>query len=284
MAATVQANFYNDTINATVGYRFRGKQAGMMYVEDGADDHTNIGDQLGKLNHQRIFADVNANVTSSLNIGVAPYLQMVLDKDKDYSKVSNVEDGMKIRAKPYFSLDLDEAFYIPGKLAGYVDFAYYTAEEDKVASVFGTEQYTIEAAGLTYDHNFDGKILKTGKIQYCFDNTDTNYLFNTVITSWSFANEYGLQAGIGIRTLNKDSKKDDPNNPFGFYIGGMKKLSVLAKPTAYLQFMYAMDPYQKFGDGPTAYRFSSDYDNATKDGVTDYMDNYAIRIGLQWDL
>ena len=284
MAANVQANFSNDTINATVGYRFRGKQAGMMYVEDGADDHTNIGDQLGKLNHQRIFADVNANVTSSLNIGVAPYLQMVLDKDKDYSKVSNVEDGMKIRAKPYFSLDLDEAFYIPGKLAGYVDFAYYTAEEDKVVSVFGTEQYTIEAAGLTYDHNFDGKILKTGKIQYCFDNTDINYLFNTVITSWSFANEYGLQAGIGIRTLNKDSKKDDPNNPFGFYIGGMKKLSVLAKPTAYLQFMYAMDPYQKFGDGPTAYRFSSDYDNATKDGVTDYMDNYAIRLGLQWDL
>jgi len=284
MAANVQANFSNDTINATVGYRFRGKQAGMMYVEDGADDHTNIGDQLGKLNHQRIFADVNANVTSSLNIGVAPYVQMVLDKDKDYSKVSNVDDGMKIRAKPYFSLDLDEAFYVPGKLSGYVDFAYYTAEEDKVASVFGTEQYTIEAAGLTYDHNFGGKILKTGKIQYCFDNTDTNYLFNTVITSWNFANEYGLQAGIGIRTLNKDSKKDDPNNPFGFYVGGMKKLSVLAKPTAYLQFMYAMDPYQKFGDGPTAYRFSSDYDNATKDGVTDYMDNYAIRVGLQWDL
>ena len=84
--------------------------------------------------------------------------------------------------------------------------------------------------------------------------------------------------------MNKDSEKDDPNNPFGFYIGGMKKLSVLAKPTAYLQFLYAMDPYQKFGDGPTAYRFSSDYENATKDGVTDYMDNYAIRIGLQWDL
>ena len=284
MAANVQANFSNDTLNATVGYRFRGKQAGMMYVEDGADDHTNISDQLGKVNHQRIFADVNANVSSALNIGVSPYVQMVLDKDKDYSKVSKVDDGMKIRAKPYFALDLDEAFYIPSKLSGYVDFAYYTAEEDKVASAFGTEQFTIEAAGLTYDHNFAGKVLKTGKIQYCFDNTDKNYLFNTIITSWSLANDYGLQAGFGIRTLNKDSKKDDPNNPFGFYVGGMKKLPVLAKPTAYLQFMYAMDPYQKFGDGPTAYRFSSDYDNATKDGVTDYMDNYAIRVGLQWDL
>ena len=176
MAANVQANFSNDTLNATVGYRFRGKQAGMMYVEDGADDHTNISDQLGKVNHQRIFADVNANVSSALNIGVSPYVQMVLDKDKDYSKVSKVDDGMKIRAKPYFALDLDEAFYIPSKLSGYVDFAYYTAEEDKVASAFGTEQFTIEAAGLTYDHNFAGKVLKTGKIQYCFDNTDENYL------------------------------------------------------------------------------------------------------------
>lgn len=45
-----------------------------------------------------------------------------------------------------------------------------------------------------------------------------------------------------------------------------------------------MDPYQKFGDGPTAYKLSSDYDGALDDGVTDYMDNYAVRIGLQWDL
>ena len=162
--------------------------------------------------------------------------------------------------------------------------AYYTEKEDEKQNALGTDQFVINAIGLGYDHNFNGDILKTGKVMYCFDNTNEDYLFNTVLTSWNLVNDWGVQGGFGIRTTNPDSTKDDPNNPFGFYIGGFKKLSVLSKPTAYFQFMYAMDPYQKFGDGPTGYRLSGDYDYATKDGVTDYMDNYAIRVGLQWDL
>jgi len=284
MASNVSIQFSNDTIYAKVGYRFRGKQAGMMYVEDGADDHTNVSDQLGKLNHQRIFADVNVNVTDAINIGINPYLQMVLDKDKDFSKVSKVEDGMKISVKPYFTVNFEPINFLNSKLNGYVDFEYRTAEEDKVTGVFGENPFNINAIGLAYDQTFEGDILKSGKVMYCFDNSDSDYLFNTVLTQWGFANDYGLQAGFGIRTKNSDSAKADPNNPFGFYIGGLKKLSVLAKPTAYCQFMFAMDPYQKFGDGPTGYRLSTDYDYATKDGVTDYQDNYAVRIGLQWDI
>ena len=296
MAANVQVAYSNEDIglSATVGGRFRGAQASMMYVEDGADDHTNISDQLGDKNHLKAWVDVSKNINDWLNIGVEGSFAKILNTKTDvgsdgkekfrFDSPYKNEDSMEIGIIPRFELNFEELYYINAKLSGYADMAYFTKSDDEVANAFGTGQYVVNAIGLTYTQTFDSDIVKDTLIKYCFDNTNADYLFNTIISTTTFANEYGLQLGFGLRTLNTDSKKDDPNNPFAFYIGGFKKLPVLAKPTAYLQFMYAMDPYQKFGDGPTAYKLSSDYDGALDDGVTDYMDNYAVRIGLQWDL
>ena len=290
MAGTMDVTYSNDVLYARVGGRFRGYQAGQMYVEEGADDHTNISDQLGDLNHLRAWVDVNANIAEGVNIGLNPYVQMVFDKDATEYKASDKtyenspfknKDTLKLYAKPYFALDFNDLAYVDAKLDGYAEFAYYTEDEDKVSSAFGTENYTFEAIGLRYEQNLGSDFLKAYTLQYCFDNTDTDYLFNTLIFTGDLAKDYHLQAGLGLRTLNPDSKKDDPNNPFAFFIGAYKQIPVLAKPTAYLQFMYAMDPYQKFGDGPTAFKFD---DYKLDDGVTDYMNNYAVRIGLQWDL
>ena len=46
-ASNVQLTYTADMFDVTLGFRHRGKQANMMYVEEGADDHTNISDQLG---------------------------------------------------------------------------------------------------------------------------------------------------------------------------------------------------------------------------------------------
>ena len=277
MAATADVNFSNDTLSATVGGRFRGKQAGLMYVEEGADDHTNVSDQLGNLNHMRFWADVNANVTTALNIGLNPYLEMTLDKD--LKSPYNDADTMKIYAKPYFALDLDEAFYVPGKLDGYAEFNYFTKEADKVSSVIGNNQFRIEAAGIKYSMELSGAVKGIEAI-YCYDDTDGDKLFNSVISTITLDKDYKVQAGFGIRTKNSESKVEI-NNPFGFFVGATKKLPVLAKPTAYLQFMYAMDPYNAFGDGPTAYKLD---DYKLKNGVSNYENNAAVRIGLHWDL
>ena len=278
MAANVQAIFSNDTLSATVGYRMRGVQANMMYVEEGADDHTNISDQLGKLNSQRAWIDVNANVTTALNIGINPYIELALDSDK---KTPYTKDGMKIYAKPYFALDLDEAFYVPGKLDGYAEFNYFTKEADKVSSVIGNNQFRIEAAGIKYSMELSG-VVKGIEAIYCYDDTDGNKLFNSVVSTIKFDKDYNVQAGFGIRTKNSDAKADtEVQNPFGFFVGAYKKLPVLAKPTAYLQFMYAMDPYNAFGDGPTAYKLD---DYKLDNGVSNYENSAAVRIGLQWDL
>ena len=278
IAFKAYVNYANDTISATVGARARGAQAGLMYVEEGADDHTNISDQLGDLNHMRFWADVNANVTTALNIGLNPYLEMVLNKEVKTSPFAD-KDGMKIYAKPYFALDLDEAFYVPGKLDGYAEFNYFTKEADKVSSVIGNNQFRIEAAGIKYSMELSG-VVKGIEAIYCYDDTNGDKLFNSVISTIKFDKDYNVQAGFGIRTKNSESTVEI-NNPFGFFVGATKKLPVLAKPTAYLQFMYAMDPYNKFGDGPTAYKLD---DYKLKNGVSNYENDMAVRIGLHWDL
>ena len=293
MASNVQLSYADENlpVDVTFGGRFRGAQASMMYVEDGPDEHTNISDNLGDRNHWKAWLAANFYATDAITFGLETSAATTLDKSTEdgsdelkFDSPYNNKDTYEIGIVPSFDIDLEELLYIPAKVNLYADMSYYTEKEDEKQNALGTDQFVINAIGLGYDHNFNGDILKTGKVMYCFDNTNEDYLFNTVLTSWNLVNDWGVQGGFGIRTTNPDSTKDDPNNPFGFYIGGFKKLSVLAKPTAYFQFMYAMDPYQKFGDGPTGYRLSGDYDYATKDGVTDYMDNYAIRVGLQWDL
>ena len=282
LAGVLDINYAKDNFSATVGADIRGKQASMMYVEDGADDHTNISDQLGDPNHVSIYADVNGLINKIVALGVTPKVTMTLDKDLKSPFQS--ADTIKIAAEPYFSVDFDEWMYIPAKLDGYAKLGYYTEEADAVTGVFGKSQFYLESIGLKYVMDFSNDIVKSVEAIYGFDNTNSDFLYNTLLSNWKLVDDYTVQLGAAVRTKNADSTSSIPYSPFGFYAGVHKKLSVLAKPTAYLQFMYGMDPYAKFGDGPTGYRMDADSPYITKDGVTDYANNYAVRLGLQWDL
>ena len=282
LAGVLDINYSKDNFSATVGADIRGKQASMMYVEDGADDHTNISDQLGDPNHVSIYADVNGLINKIVALGVTPKVTMTLDKDLKSPFQS--ADTIKIAAEPYFSVDFDEWMYIPAKLDGYAKLGYYTEEADAVTGVFGKSQFYLESIGLKYVMDFSNDIVKSVEAIYGFDNTNSDFLYNTLLSNWKLADDYTVQLGAAVRTKNADSTSSIPYSPFGFYVGVHKKLSVLAKPTAYLQFMYGMDPYAKFGDGPTGYRMDAESPYITKDGVTDYANNYAVRLGLQWDL
>ena len=282
LAGVLDINYSKDNFSATVGADIRGKQASMMYVEDGADDHTNISDQLGDPNHVSIYADVNGLINKIVALGVTPKVTMTLDKELKSPFQS--ADTIKIAAEPYFSVDFDEWMYIPAKLDGYAKLGYYTEEADAVTGVFGKSQFYLESIGLKYVMDFSNDIVKSVEAIYGFDNTNSDFLYNTLLSNWKLADDYTVQLGAAVRTKNADSTSSIPYSPFGFYAGVHKKLSVLAKPTAYLQFMYGMDPYAKFGDGPTGYRMDAESPYITKDGVTDYANNYAVRLGLQWDL
>ena len=142
----------------------------------------------------------------------------------------------------------------------------------------------LPAASLKYSMKFDSDIIKTLDVVYAFDNTDANYLWNTVTAVADMGFGWTFQTGAGLRTLWADQTAKDTYSPFGAFLGAFTKLPILQKPTAYVQGMYGMDPYNNFNDGPTAFRMSGDYDNLFKDGVSDYANSAAIRCGLQWDL
>jgi hypothetical protein len=287
MAADASVRYANDDIGieATLGGRFRGAQASMMYVEEGSDDHYNISDQLGDLNIYRVYGDVNYWITDSFNFGVEPYMEKALNTD--YDKVTNYtfnnKDNMKLYAKPYFTVDLD-GIGLPATVEGYAEGYKMSKDEDAVTSFFGEDKlYTMESAGLKWSQDIGDGFVKGFDATYVFDNTNTNYLFNYLYGTVNCQNDLNFQFGCGVRTANNDN--DDPTNPFGFFVGMNKKLRVLAKPVFYCQFMYAMDPYNDFNDGPTAYKLDGyKFKSHSNEAVETYKENYAVRIGFQWDI
>ena len=95
MAANVQAVYSDDYIDATVAYRFRGAQAGMMYVEQGADCHNNVSDQLGDPNTMKAWLDFNYKMQYG-NVGINPYMTT------KFVKAEGEKASMEIGAK-FFS-------------------------------------------------------------------------------------------------------------------------------------------------------------------------------------
>jgi len=280
-AANANVTFSNDAVSANVGYRFRGVQANMMYVEQGADGHTDISDQLGGKNTQRVFADVNVNIADkAVNVGVAPYFQMAFNADDTLPYAA--KDSKEIYAKPYFSVDLKPLADVAGKFDGYAKLDYMTNKDDGFAVAGKTDkaQFKLTEAGVKYAMTLDNDIAKGFDVIYALDNGDTSYLFNTLLADVNFAYDITGQIGFGLRSKN-DSSVTDPVTPFAFFVGAQKKLTVLAKPTAYLQYMYGMDPYKGFGDGPEAYNLDG---YTVNDGVGDYNGQAAIRLGLHWDI
>jgi hypothetical protein len=291
-ASNINVTYGSDTLNATLGYRTRGYQANLMYVEQGSDHHYDITDQLGYRNLQRVWADVNGKITDAVTLGVNPYLEMSLNKDKSHystkTAVYTDTDTMLVYGKPYFSVDLTNLSGIAAHIDGYTKLQYVTKDVDKYYRGSKGSQFLFAEAGLKYDQKIDNDIIKGLTVMYGFDNDNASCLFNTVLASADLIYDFGLQAGFGIRTANADVS--NPTNPVGFFVGAKKKLPIMYKPTAYIQYMYAMDPYNAFGDGPTAYHLDGytlhdrDSDNVTCDAVEDYAENAAVRVGLQWDL
>ena len=281
--AATNANiaFASDIVNATVGYRMRGVQANMMYIEEGADSHTDLSDQLGTVNTQRIFADVSGTfVDKAITVGVAPYYEMTLNKDKKLPFAK--DDSAKILIQPYCAIDLGPLADFTAKINAYGKVYYMTNEADQYVRGTDKSQVCFEQAGLKYDQTIDSEAVKEVIGTICFDNRNVSYKFISLTADATVPLDITAQIGCGYRMKNTGVTAD-PVTPFGFFVGAKKKISVLYKPTAYIQYMYGMDPYAEFNDGPTGYRLDSG-DYTFKDGVTDYDGKAAIRFGLQWDL
>ena len=290
-ASNVNVSYSSDTVKATVGYRYRGIQANMMYVEQGADDHSNITDQLGFRNTQVIFGGADVMLLdNALTVGLDAQLTMVFNKDNDYyydeAKKFNNKDTALIKIKPRAAYDFNPYFDFPAKLDGYIRFDAVTKSDDEFVRK-DKSAFIVAEAGVRYNQTFDTAVIKGLTATYAFDNLGGEYVFNTLSADVSMLRDIVASCGIGVRTEGTKTF-DDILNPFAFFIGARKKLNVAAiyKPTAYCYVLAGMDPFKEFNDGPTAYRYNTDsytwYRNT--DDRKDYDGETAIRIGLVWDL
>ncbi|MFZ5859712.1 MAG: glycogen-binding domain-containing protein [Spirochaetota bacterium] len=277
-AANTQVAYAGDYFGTTLGYRLRGFQANMMYVEQGADGHTHLVDQLGALNSQRVWLDVFAYPLDTLSVGLYGYVDLVLDKTA--AKLPyNDKDNIQLYAKPSFELKLDHVFDIKTTLNGYVKLTYNTATADQFTRGTNTSQFLFGEGGLKLSMADVSKTVKGIDLYYGFDNNNANYLFNTLIGAVKLPSDLTLQGGAGLRTPNAGVAAS--SSPFGFFVGVAQKFKALQKPTAYAQFVYNMDPYNDFGSGPSSFNLN---DFVTYNGVNNHVGTAAVRIGLHWDL
>lgn len=270
-AANVNVYYENDLLDATVGFRYRGNQASMMYVEQGADDHDHITDNLGDRNRWRGWFDVHVFPTDMFSIGVNPYIEKTLNKDSTSSFAD--KDNTLVYVKPYGDVILDD----DTKINFYAETKYNTKDADHLARG-GREAkaFVIEEAGVRFETKLDG-LLNSLAVMYGYDANETSVDLHTLIVDMGLPLGINAQVGAGFRTVDNSAADD---NPFGFFLGMNKQVCKSYNTVFYTNFVYGVDPYKAFGDGQDTLNL----DGYTLDSDADYFwHNAALRMGLKFD-
>ena len=289
MAANVNVTFRNGIFTAVAGGRFRGNQASMMYVEDGADDHTNLKDQLGKTNRLRAWFDVNVNVLEDvLSLGLNPYYEQYLNPNVAPNNTGyrwNDTANKEIYIKPYFSLNLGEIFDVNATFDGYGEMRLHTSERDMITSAKNAPSaFVVDEIGLRYSQSFDDFIFQGLAVTYCYDGNDEDCALHSLIAEVSGL-PFGLnaQCGVGFRTangFNPYTYGDNINGAFGAFVGANKQISAKYNAMLYCQFLYGMDPYNAFGDDQSTFKLD---DYSIDRDASDFAGASALRMGVRLD-
>ena len=258
-AANAQLVYSDDYMDATAGYRLRGAQAGMMYVEQGSDGNNIVSDQLGDPNTMKAWLDFNYKLAYG-NVGINPYMQTkVVPADKA------VKESIEFGAKVFGGYDFDVV-----KFDAYANGTFKTEQPE------GTKPFSIGDIGLKVSTPLvmNGLALVLG-----YDPADANADFITGIFELGLPAGINAQAGLGVRAAKNDSKAYE-GKEVGFFLGANMKLNIPQKPILYTQLVWGMDPYKGFGDGQE----NINYDGYTLgDGASDYAEFGAFRVALRWD-
>ena len=280
-ASNVQITYTADMFDVTLGFRHRGVQANMMYVEEGADDHTNISDQLGDPNTMKFWLEGNVKPIDMLSIGAVVGAEKALDTEGMDDKEKSL---MKLNIEPKVTVSLTDVIGIDTTIDAYGKM--YALTNDSAKFDRGTKDgssFILGEAGLQYNMGAINDVIGGINVKYALDNGNDDgscdQLFNTVLAEVKLPLGFAVQAGFGIRSANGEAA--DPLAPFGAFLGAWKKLEVLQKPIVYAQFVYNMDPYMDFGDGQEQFNL----DGYTLDnGVGNYEGLAAIRLAMRWEI
>ena len=249
-AANIQFGYGDDIIDTTVGFRFRGPQGNLLYVNSASDE-------LGDPNHMRAWVDFNYKFAYG-NAGINPYMTTKLLK-ADGEKAS-IEFGAKL----FGGYDFDVA-----KVDAYANGSFKT-EVKKDAFAIGDIGLKVSTPLV-----MNGLSLAIG-----FDPAHEKANFFTGIFELGLPAGINAQAGMGLRAA-KDEAKDFEGKEFGWFVGANMKLKVLQAPVFYTQLVWNMDPYKSFTDG----QVDINYSGYTLDaGAGNGVDYGAFRVGLRWEI
>lgn len=282
-AANVNVTFSNDIFTSEVGFRYRGSQANLMYVEQGADDHKHLTDKLGDLNVWRAWTDTSVAPTEWLTLGVNPYIEKTLnknDKKSDFSAQKFTfanKDNTLIYVRPYGDFYLGSFTSIDGTLSFYAEGKHVTKEEDKFKNggLKEAKDTILCEAGVRYEMKFEDSALSSCSLMYGYDANDNDCVLHTVIAEAGLPLGFNAQTGCGWRTIDGKVVK---YNPFGFFVGINKEISKTYGTILYTNFVYNMDPYKGFGDG----QYILNLDRYTLDSsANNYWNKAAFRVALK---
>ncbi|MGP1459281.1 MAG: glycogen-binding domain-containing protein [Treponema sp.] len=287
VAMNANVTYANDMLSVMAGYRFRGAQANMMYVEEGSDDNSHISDQLGDPNSQQIFAKASVTPIAPLTIELKPWVEMNLTK-KDSAKYAYDKDidNVQLSVAPKVIYKISDTMTVDGGFT----VRYNSTSKHKYK--FGDEEYSakLHNAGVHFNAKLAGPVSSLDFI-YGYkaslgskSGVKDQYGLHNLIASIGLPADTELQASISFlqKYHGVDNFGDTGVLPVGFSVGANKLLTKKYKTTLIGQFVYNIDPHKGFGDG--WHNFSVSGYNISKhkdDGVLTRA--AALRVGVNID-
>ena len=317
LAGNITAGYKNDKFNINAEYRFRGMEASMLYVRNNHDDNDHrLRNMLGSKNTQQVTLKLGFNPMEALSLGLKTSMETEL---KHYGTsasnnkfIGNVMSslpngyaggadptlfdkfGAEFGFTPSVTYKFDELLGFKSSINAYgiMSLAAYRkrgALKDYEYSS-SDSKFAFKYAGLAFKSEKLSDVVGALDVYYGLDNSKKDILGNTLIARVALPLDMEVTGGIGIRSVKgtKAAKKyvKENLNPFGFALGFAKKLHAVKSPKVYAQFMWNMDIYKGFGDGPTELNLSNGA-NLGKWGYTKGLDRYdgagALRVGLHWN-
>ncbi len=320
LAGNVQASWKNDVFSAKAEYRFRGAEASMLYIRNNHDDRDlKLYDMLGAPNSQRFTVDLGFAATEALSFGLNAYMETELKNyDTDSSIVKGVNQcwannytgtdhtppvytpifldgaGAEFEITPSVTYKFDEMLGFESSVNGYaiMDIASYKnlgAADDYEYSA-SDSKFLFKYAGVAFNAGKINDTIQGLDVYYGLDNSHSDLLGNTLVAKAALPADIEVSAGIGIRSVKNTDKGDaydkDMLNPFGFGVGVSKKLKAIKSPKIYAQFVWNMDIYKGFGDGPTDLNLKNGANLGNwkyDEGLSRYDGAGALRVGMHWN-
>jgi hypothetical protein len=264
--------------NIALGYRLRGSQANMMYIEQGADGHDHLTDQLGERNSQRVHLEYTLPSFQALNGFAAGFISgvnLLLYNDGLHKPWS--EGNIQYHFNPWLDYNLRN-IGLNARVWVYANMFYNTKE--KIVRGDHESAFLLERAGIRVETGQITPEIRSVEVFAGFDNIwDRNYFYNSYLATVRMINNLNIQGGFMFRIAHSGVEAHD--NPFGFFAGFNQRLNILSRPILYSQFLWNMNPYKGTTDGIHVY----DLDGYLLGGGGrySYSGRSAARIGLRWE-